>query len=279
MIFACLPVYMNVLNGQVNIGLVICVGEFMVAFFSDHSFRAGLWLAGLLLKPQMLILIGLFLLLRRSWQILAGLAVSSSVFGIVSFLMIGLAGFGQLLKLFLGVVNAQAGVWEEGMMNWRMLGVHLSNITNPWIGLAFAGAGMLATLIVALYEWRRPLNPALQSFPVALLGILAATVLVTWHAHIHEAVILIPPLVYLYQKKVLPQKVLDYWVFLPAFLFLIMVFVPETTAQLGIFSGDIRPFVYFVIGAGEFSVNFYLFWWAVRTSDAARSHPNLTGTP
>jgi hypothetical protein len=277
MIFACLPVYMNVLNGQVNMWLVICVGEFMVAFFSDHPFRAGLWLAGLLLKPQMLILIGLILLLRRSWQILAGLGVSSFAFGILSFLMIGPAGLVQMLKIWLGTANAQAGVWEAGMMNWRMLGVHLSSITNPWIGLGFAIAGVLATLIVALYKWGRPLNPALQSFPVALLGILAATALVTWHAHIHEAVILIPPLVYLYQKKILPQKVLDYWVFLPAFLFLIMVFIPEATAQLGIFSGDIRPFIYFVIGAGEFSVNFYLFWWAVRTPDASLSHPNLPG--
>ncbi len=281
MIFACLPVYMNLLNGQVNIGLVICVGEFMVALLSDHPFRAGLWLAGLLLKPQMLILIGLILLLQRSWKILAGLAVSSSAFGIVSFLLIGPAGLVQMLKIWLGTANAQAGasVWEEGMMNWRMLGVHVSNLTNPWIGWGFAGAGMLATLIVALYVWRRPVNPGLPSFPVALLGILAATTLLTWHAHIHEAMILIPPIIYLYQKKILPQKVLDYWVFLPAFLFMIMVFVPETIALLGIFSGDIRPFVYFVIGAGEFSVNIYLFWWAVRTRDAARSQPDVPAIP
>ncbi len=84
------------------------------------------------------------------------------------------------------------------------------------------------------------------------------------------AVMLIPPIIYLYQAKVLPQKVLDYWVFLPAFVFLIMVFVPETMMQLNMFSGDIRPFIYFFIGASEFSVNFYLLWWAVHASRQTR---------
>ena len=270
MIFACLPVYMNIFDGQMDIWLAICVGEFMRAFLGKRPFRAGLWLGGLLLKPQVLILIGAILLLQRSWRILTGLASSSSAFAIVSYLLVGRAGLVQMLKVWLTTTNGQATIWVEGMMNWRMLGVHLSNVTNPWIGWGFAGAGLLATVAVTLYIWRPSFNQGLSSFPIALLGILAATALVAWHAHIHMAVMLIPPIIYLYQKKILPQKVLDYWVFLPAFLFLIMVFVPETMMKLDILSGDIRPFIYFFIGAGEFSVNFYLFWWAVHATRQTR---------
>lgn len=269
MIFVSLPVYMNLLTGQMNIWLVICIGEFMLSLLNRHSFRAGLWLGGLLLKPPLLLLIGLILLVRRSWQLLAGLAASSGALAIVCYLMVGPAGILQMLKLWFGAVNASGRVWVEGMMNWRMLGVHLSNISSPWIGWGFAGAGALATLIVTFWVWRRPFDPSSPSFPVALLGILAATTMVTWHAHIHEAVILIPPLVYLYRTKALPEKVLDWWVFLPALMYVAMVFVPETLMQLGILP-DVRSLIYFLIGLSEFLVNGYLLWWAVDASRRPR---------
>lgn len=265
MIFVSLPVYMNLMNGQVNVWLVVCVGEFMIALFNRQPFRAGLWLGGLLLKPQLLILIGLLLLVRRSWQILAGLAASSGVLAIVSTLMIGPSGLVQMLKIWIGTANAPTGIWVEGMMNWRMLGLHLSNISNPWIGWGFAGLGTLATLIVTLYVWRQPFDSLSPSFPIALLGILAATSMITWFAHIHEAVFLIPPLVYLYQARQLPNKVLDWWVFFPASMFVAMVFVPETLMKLGILP-DGRPLIYFLIGMSEFSANACLLSWAVVAS-------------
>ncbi len=266
MIFASLPVYLNIFSGQVAVWLTICVGEFMRALFSDKPFRAGLWLGGLLLKPQLLILIGLVLLLQRSIRILAGLAVSSSGFMMASFLLVGPEGLIQMLKLWLVYANGRASIWLEAMMNWRMLGFHLSTILNPWVGWAIAGAGMLATLIIALYVWRRPFNLRSSSFPIALLGILAASATIAWHSHIHTAMILIPPMIYLYQTKILPQKALDYWVFLPALLFFIIVFVPEAMAKLDVFSDDLGRFIYFFIGASEYAVNFYLFWWAVGAS-------------
>ncbi len=159
MIFACLPVFMNIFDGQMDILLAICVGEFMRAFLGKRSFRAGLWLGGLLLKPQVLILIGVILLLQRSWRILAGLAISSFAFAIASFLLVGQAGLVQMLKVWLSATDSQANVWVEGMMNWRMLGVHLSNVTNPWVGWGIAGAGMLATAAITIFVWRRPFDP------------------------------------------------------------------------------------------------------------------------
>ncbi len=263
LILASLPVYINIFSGQVGVWLAVCVGEFMRAWIAGRPFRAGLWLGGLLLKPQLLILVGLVLLLQRAMRILAGLAVSSSLLIIASFLLSGPAGFIQMFKLWLLYANGQASIWIEGMMNWRMLGLHLSAITSPWIGWGIAGVGMLATLTITLYIWGRPLNPRSSSFPIALAGILAASATIAWHSHIHTAMILIPPMIYLYQAKIMPQKVLDYWVFLPALLFFIIVFVPEALAKSGIFSDEVGRFIYFFIGAPEFGVNFYLFWWAV----------------
>jgi hypothetical protein len=271
MILACLPVFMNILTGQVNVWLMICTGEFMRALLDHKSLRAGLWLGGLLLKPQLLILMGMVLLLERAWKTLAGLAGASSALAAFSLLLTGPAGFVQMLGLWLATADRTANVWAEGMMNWRMLGVHLANIAGPWIGWGFAGAGSIVTVAITLLVWRRPFTEDLPSIPIAVAGIMAASDLVAWHAHIHVAMILIPPIVYLYQKKILPEKVLDYWVFLPAFLYMLMVFVPPTMMKVGILPQDSRDAIYFVIGAGEFSANVYLFWWAVAAASRRRS--------
>lgn len=262
MIFACLPVFMNLLTGQMELWLAICAGEFMRAFAGHRSFQAGLWLGGLLLKPQALILIVPLLLIQRSWRTLAAFGTCSLILGGVSLLLASPSGLLQMFRVWLTTANGQANIWLEGMMNWRMMGVHLASVLGPWPGWGIAAIGMLATFAISLYIWRRPFSPESPSFAVAWLGILAATLLITWHAHIHMAMILIPPLLYIYQAKILPHRVLACWVFLPAFVFVSMVFVPETLMRLNILSGDTRPLIYFFISASEFAVNLWLFMWA-----------------
>ena len=72
MLLISLPVFLNLFTGQVNVWLVVCVGEFMRASISGREFRSGLWLGGLLLKPQALLLLAAGLLMRRRARILAG---------------------------------------------------------------------------------------------------------------------------------------------------------------------------------------------------------------
>jgi hypothetical protein len=262
LLFASLPVYLDIFSGQVAVWLAVCVGEFMLALVTNKPFRAGLWLGGLLLKPQLLVVIGLALLIQRAIRILAGLAVSSSLLLAASLLLSGTVGLVQMLKLWLTYGNGTASIWLEGMMNWRMLGFHVSALTNSWIGWGITAIGMLGTLVITLYVWRRPLNLRSPAPGIALLGILAASAIVAWHSHIHTAMILIPPIIYLYQAKILPHKALNYWVFLPATLYLVIAFIPEALMKLNISSDAIGRFIYFFIGASEFGVTFYLFWWA-----------------
>ncbi len=265
LLLVSLPVYLNFFSGQVGIWMAICMGEFMRACIHKKFFRAGLWLGGLLIKPQMLVLIGLVLLLQRSAKVLAGLATSSLFLVILSTLLSGPAGLVQMFKLWTIYANGQASNWVAGMMNWRMLGFHLSALIYPQTAWGIVEIGMIAMVILTLWVWRRPFAQNLKSFPVSVLGLLTATTMTAWHSHIHTAMILIPPMIYLYQAKSLPQKVLDYWAFLPAFIFLFVVFVPETMIKINVLT-DLGNFLYFPIGASEFAVNFYLFWWAVSTS-------------
>ena len=239
------------------------------AVLSDKPFRAGLWLGGLLLKPQLLVLIGLLFVLQRSLRILAGLAVSSSILLISSLALVGPTGMVQILRLWLLYSRGQASSWIEGMMNWRMLGFHVSAIIGPWAGWGIVAAGMLATLVITLAVWRQPFSPTRNLSAVAILGVLAATTSFAWHSHISMATILIPPIVYLSMTNVLPQKVVAYWVFLPAVVFVIGVFAPEAMAKWSVLSAESRRLIYMFTGGAEFAVNLYLFLWAVRTTRRA----------
>jgi len=86
------PVFANFINGQVNVFLLVCTGEFLRNVMEDHPFTAGLWLGGLLLKPQVLILIVPVILILRYWKIFAGFFASSAVILLTSLALSGWNG-------------------------------------------------------------------------------------------------------------------------------------------------------------------------------------------
>lgn len=270
LIVLSLPVYWNLLNGQVNTWLVISVGEFLRAIFSNRPLRAGLWLGGLWLKPQTLILIGLILLLRRAGRILLGFSMASVVLTGVSLLMIGIGGFQQLIRLWLGFTSGLPTNDVEIMMNWRMVGMHLSSFLVPGVGWTIAGVGLLITSAAVLYLWRRSIPPQSPAFAAATLGTLAATGAVAWHSHVHMAMFLLPPMIYLIQQKGFSPKILNIWVFLPAggyILAFLLAALVETAPMLS----SLNPWLNFLRGAGEFSLNLYLVVWAINQIRSDRS--------
>jgi hypothetical protein len=261
-----LPVYLNIYSGQVNALLAICVGEFLRGLMEHRLFRAGLWLGGLVLKPQLLVLMGLILVLRRSARILAGLAAAVSTLGLISLLLATPHGLASNATLLLNYASGRASVWVEAMMNWRMLGFHVASIIGPGPGWAIAGGGMLVTLLVVVRTWGFSPNSGLPLSPSAVLGVFAATTAFAWHSHVPMAVVLIPPILYLYHKGQLSEKTLAYWILVPAVFFCIVVFAPEAVARFSPAHPHEIQYVYFLIGAGELAVNLYLLWWAAKRS-------------
>lgn len=271
LLVASLPFYLNLFSGQVAVWLTICVGECMISLLRRRPFTAGLWLGGLLLKPQVLLLIGLVLVLQRSVRVLAGLGITSVIVLAGSLLLSGPAALTQMFRLWLLYGSGEASIWPEAMMNWRMLGFHLSTVLPPWIAWGIAALGMVATVGIALYAWRRPFIPGSPSLVTGLLGVLAASAIVAWHSHIHTAMILMPPLIYLFQARALPRKALGYWALVPGLFFVLITFAPAVLAGFHIFSDFLGKFIYFFIGASELAVTLCLFGWAVKASRPSAS--------
>jgi hypothetical protein len=258
-----LPVYWNFFNGQVNVWLVVCVGEFMRAAMNGKPFRAGLWMGGLLIKPQILILIGAALLLQRSFKLLAGFATASAALFVISFFLLGHKGMQQLVDLWLGFAGGLPTNDVEIMMNWRMIGLYLSNISFPLFERVITGMGMTATLLAAAYIWRKPLNFHSTNFAAALLGLLSATGLFAWHSHIHTAMMLIPPIAYLLTQKQLPYNAFIRWVFVPAVIYT-AAFLFAAVIQAGLLPANVSGLPDLFRGTSGFGANVLLLAWTVK---------------
>ncbi len=207
------PVFWSLVWGQLNFLLLVCVGEFLRAVVAGKPFRAGLWLGGLLLKPQTLVLIVPALLLQRSWKTLSGFAIASVVALVGSVGIGGPEAMRRLVDLWLGSASGLPSNNPQYMVNWRMVGINLSSLAGSEVSWGIALAGLALTLLAALSFWLRPLSPVSPKFGVALLGTMAATCASAWHSHLHMMTILIPLLLYLLYQRCLSVALMDLWLF------------------------------------------------------------------
>ena len=257
------PVFLNLFTGQVNLLLTICAGEYLRAAIAGRQFSSGLWLGGLLLKPQCLILIVPALVLQRSFRTLAGLCASSAALFAASLWLGGVESMRRLTDLWLGYTRGLPTNDVSIMMNWRMMGLHLANIMAAPHAWSLALTGLVVTALVTLALWVRPEKTDSGRFAVSITATLAATGVVAWHSHVHMAMLLVPALMLLYvsQREALGNLVV-WWVFLPAGLYFIRLIL-ASAAQVGLFPSQAGGFLDLLAGVGVFGLNLYLLGWAL----------------
>jgi len=263
LIILSLPVFWNLFLGQVNIWLGICAGEFIREIHSNKPFRAGLWLGGLLLKPQVLVLIIPILLLQRKIKILSGFITSSIVILLISFGLIYVKGTLGLINLLLGSATGGAASYPLIMMNWRMLGMHLVSFTSPIIGWSAIIVGTIVTIFATLYFFRKPIQKDFEKTVIALLGIFAATGAVTWHAHLSMSIIFIPAMIYLYVKDRFSKKIFLLWAFMPTAIMLI-IYTLAALMKSGILPTKTVELLYLLTGLRGLSLNLIILVWAIK---------------
>ncbi len=221
-VLCCLfyPFFRSNFFGQIGLILVIATGEFFRAFVHSRPYRAGFWLGLLMIKPQILILLPLILLIQRQWKIVFGFIITVALLGIISLSMITLGGIQSLLELSDELANGYPTVVPAGMLNWRMIGENLEAIGLPSLGWMVTWLGILLTLFfIASQFLRRTIT--VNNSPAAFLALFAATGLVSWHYHIHSAIVLIPFLLFLSAKDIIPDSWLIRWILLPGVILIL----------------------------------------------------------
>lgn len=209
------PVHATIIYGQIELINVICCGEFLRNAVNKKPVISGLWLGGLLLKPQLLILVVLALVLMKNWKIIYGFMISAVGIFAISASLSGIKGSMDLIKLWMDTGQTTGSFTPEVMANWRMIGVNLNNWTSTSFGWILTIIGMLAT--IALWVILVKKNPVMGSYywVATLMAVFAASCLVAWHSYIHSAMLLLPFLLIAQFSRLPdnPHRLLDLFVF------------------------------------------------------------------
>ena len=250
------PFFQSLFWGQINIFIMIFLGEFIRAMQNRKEVRAGLWLSALLLKPQILIVIIPALLITQKIKPLFGIAIGTMALMSASFLLAGTEGIAGMVNLWFGYADTMATNSPEAMGNWRMAGIFINYLSDSTFGSIFTLLATTATVLWALYLWLTTDISSEISFILLMTATFAATGLATWHSHAHMAIILLPMLIILYLKNELPQKLVSLWIFLPPLLYLVglisMVFIRD------------RFFQGIIYGPAQLILHLTLLIWATR---------------
>ena len=205
------PVIHTLSNGQVEVLLLICVGEFIRYAVNKKPFPAGLWLGGMLLKPQLLILIIPAILIFRNWKTLLGFITSSGIIFGISLLVSGFNGMLTLFKLWTGFTASNPLLNPGSMINWRMIGNNLNTLFNTSYGWIITAIGMALTILVVFLLFKHKPIFGTPQWMIIMMGLFSATLALIWHVHYHTALVLIPFLIYASIKKLLPERIIFLW--------------------------------------------------------------------
>lgn len=263
------PVFNNLLNGQVEVITLICAGEFMRNSLNKKPFISGLWLGGLLLKPQLLILIIPYFLIMRYWKVLLGFITTSGVILLSSLLLSGVNGMKGMIALWTQYSGGIASNNPEYMINWRMVGLNLSEYLNLSYGWIIAGLGMLLTFALLYFLIKHKPPYGSPQWVVTMTGIFSATLALTWHSHYYLAMVLIPFLVFTLAYELLPQKLIFLWtVFTPFVMFGMMIF---SLFILFLAQINIYRYEWMLIGISGFIVNLVIYSYIIRFYRSSRN--------
>jgi hypothetical protein len=258
------PVIKNFMSGNVNVFLLIFIGEFLRNAVDNKPFLSGLWLGGLLLKPPVLILFIPILLIKRYWDVLKGFFVSS---GMILFISLFLAGFNGMMALLNLWIKYPADTYSNTapglMINWRMIGFTLDHQFNFSFGWVITGLGILLTILAVYLLIKKIPQFGSPFWVVAMLGVFSATLAITWHSLFYMAMVLIPFLLYASAYKLLPKETIFLWAIVPpvAMFFMDMIGVfDHLITKMGVIE-----FKYVVVTFSGFIMNLVILYAAVKS--------------
>ena len=246
----CVALISNLFLGQMNVLLVIFLGEFVLAFMQGRRYLSGFWLGGMLIKPHTLILLLPGLVMSKSWKALLGFAGGAATILGGSLLLGGVQGVWSSIRMayrFAGSLIQTAPT----MMNFRGLALNLELVFPDWLAWAVAIWGMILVVVLLLYLWLRCYTETAPLFILLILATLGATFAVTWHSHFYLVMLFIPILLFLDLKGLIPESWVWAWMAIPPALYILLYLVNPQQARNW-------------FGISMLVLNLFLFAWAAR---------------
>lgn len=244
----CVPLFSNLFLGQINVLLVIFLGEFVLACEKGRYRAGGFWLGGMLLKPHLLILLLPGLVIRKNWGALLGFTLSGLVILLTSVFLAGWNGVWGSLGLaaqFSGPL-IQTG---PAMMNFRALAHNLEQILPELPAWTAAMCGIVLAAGFTLYLWSVRQEDSGVRWLILIIATLTATFAITWHSHFYLLTLLIPLLLALDLKGAIPPTWRWAWMIGPPIYFGMLLLAAPGWARNG-------------FGLGMLAINLLILAWA-----------------
>ncbi|MBV9597962.1 MAG: DUF2029 domain-containing protein [Chloroflexi bacterium] len=207
LIFGAYPVALGLFMGQVVLIMGVAVAEMFVSFRAGRDFRAGLWLAVLLLKPQYAVLFGLLILWKWRVRGLLGAALGTIALFVLGLIVVGFPAFLR--------ISDSAGDFADFrsehaapllMINWRALVLY----ALPWIasnqGVILVAVLSIATVIVLFAFWQGPWNAAAPEFSTRFAAVALGSLVTSYHSHVHGIALMMVPLAAAWAQPVFSTK-------------------------------------------------------------------------
>jgi hypothetical protein len=205
-----------------------------------RDFQSGLCLGMLLLKPQELLPLGLFLLGARQWQVIGGLAAATAVLTLISLPVFGVAGYQNYVQLILDPTSAD---FMQSAINPTVRGqlALIFEIDSPitkYGALAAMALAYIACLVAGIKS--RSGDP----FYVMLTAAVPIGLVTAWHCHFYDLVLVIPGVVALFMTANRREKaVVPLLVILGSLPFMVPIYVPLHFTYL-LRGGMVNPYFF-----------------------------------
>jgi hypothetical protein len=188
------PVAYGLQLGQFSLVLVTSWAAAYLLLRAGREGWAGVALAPLLIKPELLLPVATYLLWKRRWRVFSTLAPLTAAAVVASIVIIGpdaaLAYPGYLLN---STTWHGDGVATNVMFDWNgIAAMWWERPAASRAGLLVVGALSLATLAAVARAWRGPLDPRTPRFAAQWMLLTLATVLVDPHLYLQDTVLIAP---------------------------------------------------------------------------------------
>jgi hypothetical protein len=188
------PTYHNLRWGNISALLLLVAGLFFRDLLADRERRAGIWLALLMMKPELFLLPLLVLAAKRRWRVVGPCLAGGAVLLLISLAVVGPDGFERYVALNLEAARsytpAQSELNLRGMPSWRGLFVRLlgGGATAETLALVFV-AGSFVVLALA---WRGPWRSNELRFGCQWALTLLVSLLAAPHVYLQSLILLAP---------------------------------------------------------------------------------------
>jgi len=202
-LLASTPLLLTIFQGQLGVAVALGLSESLIALRAGRSFRAGVWLALGLLKPQLVLLPLLALLAGRCWPALKAFALVAGIVLAGSFAVAGewIGPYLAFLRNYPRMGRAVPISYPTAMQNWLGAVVALLHDQGSKLSEALAGALALATALIVIQVCRsggKAESSGRHDWHVRFALATLLGVLVCPHVYMHDVIIALPAGVVLY---------------------------------------------------------------------------------